>query len=156
MTMALVLILLVALLVVGVPVAIFVAGLGALGLYMFGGVPTLSGILRTAPLSSTSSYEIITVPMFILMAEFVIISGIANDLFRAAAMWVGRVRGGVAMATVLAGAGFAAISGSSTAAAATLASTSIPSMVKQGYDPKLGGGAVAISGPLAMTITASR
>src|SRR5690625_6213768 len=129
MTMALVLILLVALLIVGVPVAISMAVSGALGLYMFGGLPILSGILRTAPLSSTSSYEIITVPMFILMAEFVIISGIANDLFRAAAMWVGRVRGGVAMATVLAGAGFAAISGSSTAAAATLASTSIPSKI---------------------------
>src|SRR5690625_6930402 len=59
---------------------------GARGLYMCGGFRILSGILRTAPLSSTSSYEIITVPMFILMAEFVIISGIANDLFRAAAM----------------------------------------------------------------------
>lgn len=155
MTMALVLILLVALLIVGVPVAISMAVSGALGLYMFGGLPILSGILRTAPLSSTSSYEIITVPMFILMAEFVIISGIANDLFRAAAMWVGRVRGGVAMATVLAGAGFAAISGSSTAAAATLASTSIPSMVKQGYEPKLAGGVVAISGTLAMIIPPS-
>ncbi|HLS17800.1 MAG TPA: TRAP transporter large permease [Paenalcaligenes sp.] len=153
--MALVLILLVALLIVGVPVAISMAVSGALGLYMFGGLPILSGILRTAPLSSTSSYEIITVPMFILMAEFVIISGIANDLFRAAAMWVGRVRGGVAMATVLAGAGFAAISGSSTAAAATLASTSIPSMVKQGYEPKLAGGVVAISGTLAMIIPPS-
>src|SRR5690625_1812571 len=123
MTMALVLIILVVLLIVGVPVAISMAVSGAFGLYMFGGLSILTGILRTAPLSSTSSYEIITVPMFILMADFVIISGIANDLFRAAAMWVGRVRGGVAMATVLAGAGFAAISGSSTAAAATLAST---------------------------------
>src|SRR5690625_7627486 len=70
-------------------------------------------------------------------------------------MWVGRVRGGVAMATVLAGAGFAAISGSSTAAAATLASTSIPAMVRQGYEPKLAGGVVAISGTLAMIIPPS-
>src|SRR5690625_4572937 len=155
MTMALVLILLVALLIVGVPVALSMAVSGALGLYLFGGFPILYGILRTAPLSSTSSYEIITVPMFILMAEFVIISGIANDLFRAGAIWVGRVRGGVAMATVLAGAGFAAISGSSTAAAATLASTSIPEMVKQGYEPKLAGGVVAISGTLAMIIPPS-
>lgn len=153
--MALVLIILVVLLIVGVPVAISMAVSGAFGLYMFGGLSILTGILRTAPLSSTSSYEIITVPMFILMAEFVIISGIANDLFRAAAMWVGRVRGGVAMATVLAGAGFAAISGSSTAAAATLASTSIPAMVRQGYEPKLAGGVVAISGTLAMIIPPS-
>lgn len=155
MTMALVLLILVLLLIVGVPVAISMAVSGAFGLYMFGGLPILTGILRTAPMSSTSSYEIITVPMFILMAEFVIISGIANDLFRAGEVWVGRVRGGVAMATVLAGAGFAAISGSSTAAAATLASTSIPEMVKQGYEPKLAGGVVAISGTLAMIIPPS-
>src|SRR5690625_6035220 len=79
MTMALVLIILVVLLIVGVPVAISMAVSGAFGLYMFGGLSILTGILRTAPLSSTSSYEIITVPMFILMAEFVIISGIAKD-----------------------------------------------------------------------------
>lgn len=155
MTMVLVIIILIVLLIVGIPIAISMAVSGAFGLYMFGGLPILSGILRTSPLSSTSSYEIITVPMFILMAEFVIVSGIANDLFRAAAMWVGRVRGGVAMATVLAGAGFAAISGSSTAAAATLASTSIPAMVRQGYEPKLAGGVVAISGTLAMIIPPS-
>ncbi len=59
------------------------------------------------------------------------------------------------MATAIAGAGFGAISGSSTAAAATLASTSLPSMMEQGYDPKLAGGAVAISGTLAMLIPPS-
>ncbi|AVL71957.1 Neu5Ac permease [Oligella urethralis] len=155
MTMSIVIVILFLLLVIGVPVAISMAVSGAIGLYLFGGLPILQGILKTAPLSSTSSYEIITVPMFILMAEFVILSGVANSLFRAGEVWVGRVRGGVAAATVMAGAGFAAISGSSTAAAATLASTSIPEMVKQGYEPKLAGGVVAISGTLAMIIPPS-
>src|SRR5690625_3090954 len=155
MTMALVLILLVALLIVGVPVAISMFVSGALYIYMFGCFSILSGILRTAYLSSTSLYEIINVHMYIMMMVFMIFSGIANELFRAAAMLVRRVRGGVAMATVLAGAGFAAISGSSTAAAATLASTSIPAMVRQGYEPKLAGGVVAISGTLAMIIPPS-
>ena len=142
-------------LVVGLPVALALAVAGAAGLYMLGGMDFLIGILRTSPLSTASSYEIITIPMFILMAEFVIISGVANDLFRSASIWVGRVRGGLAMATALAGAGFGAISGSSTAAAATLASTSMPAMLREGYDPKLAGGVVAISGTLAMLIPPS-
>ena len=155
MTTTITLLLLVATLAVGLPVALALGVSGAVGLYMFGGLPVLAGILKTAPLSTANSYEIITIPMFILMAEFVILSGVASDLFRAATVWVGRVRGGAAMATALAGAGFGAISGSSTAAAATLASTSLPAMVKEGYDPKMAGGVVAISGTLAMLIPPS-
>ncbi|MBV0892070.1 TRAP transporter large permease [Paracoccus sp. Z118] len=155
MTVTIVLLILAFFLVVGLPVALSMAVSGAVGLYMLGGMQFLTGILRTSPLSTANSYEIITIPMFILMAEFVIISGVANDLFRSASIWVGRLRGGLAMATALAGAGFGAISGSSTAAAATLASTSMPAMLREGYDPKLAGGVVAISGTLAMLIPPS-
>ncbi|HWK68444.1 MAG TPA: TRAP transporter large permease [Rhizobiaceae bacterium] len=150
-----VLVLLGILLVIGLPVAFAMAVSGAIGLYFYGGMPILTGILNTTPLTTANSYEMITIPMFILMAEFVILSGIASDLFRAATIWVGRIRGGVAMATAIAGAGFGAISGSSTAAAATLAATSLPEMIKQGYEPKLAGGVVAISGTLAMLIPPS-
>lgn len=155
MTVAIVIIALFVLLAIGIPVALSMAVSGAIGLYLFGGMTILTGILKTSPLSSANSYEIITIPMFILMAEFVIISGIAEGLFRAAMIWVGRVRGGLAMATAIAGAGFGAISGSSTAAAATLSSTSIPAMLEHGYEPKLAGGVVAISGTLAMLIPPS-
>ena len=155
MTVTIVLLVLAFFLVVGLPVALAMAVSGATGLYMLGGMQFLTGILRTSPLSTANSYEIITIPMFILMAEFVIISGVANDLFRSASIWVGRLRGGLAMATALAGAGFGAISGSSTAAAATLASTSMPAMLREGYDPKLAGGVVAISRTLAMLIPPS-
>ena len=82
-------------------------------------------------------------------------SGVADGLFTAAKTWVGRVPGGLGMATALAGAGFGAISGSSTASAATLSATTMPAMLKQGYDPKLAGGVVAISGTLAMLIPPS-
>ncbi|MFG6637784.1 TRAP transporter large permease [Sulfitobacter sp. 1A12126] len=155
MTITIVLLILAFFLVVGLPVALAMAISGVAGLYMLGGMQFLTGILRTSPLSTANSYEIITIPMFILMAEFVIISGVANDLFRSASIWVGRLRGGLAMATALAGAGFGAISGSSTAAAATLASTSMPAMLREGYEPKLAGGVVAISGTLAMLIPPS-
>lgn len=144
-----------AMLTVGVPVGFAMGIAGAVGLYSIGGVPMLAGILETAPLSTTASYELITVPMFLLMAEFVILSGVAEELFKAAATWVGRVRGGLGIATAVAGAGFGAISGSSTAAAATLSATTIPAMMKQGYEPKMACGVVAISGTLAMLIPPS-
>src|SRR5690606_31910643 len=78
-----------------------------------------------------------------------------DDLFQAAAAWIGRVRGGLAMATAIAGAGVGAISRSSTAATATRSSTTIPSMMRQGYEPGLAAGVVAISGTLAMLIRPS-
>ena len=146
---------LVALLMLGTPVAFAMAIAGAVGLFMIGGLPMVLGILKTTAFSVANSYEIITIPMFILMAEFVILSGVADDLFTAASAWVGRLRGGLAMATAIAGAGFGAISGSSTAAAATLASTTVPAMLKQGYEPKLATGVVGVFGPLAMLIPPS-
>lgn len=155
MTAGLILFLLFMLLAIGMPVAFTLVFTGALGLYIVGGWDAMVGVLSTAPLSTAASYELISVPLFILMAEFVIMSGVADNLFKAAATWVGRVPGGLGMATALAGAGFGAISGSSTAAAATLSSTTMPAMLKQGYEPKLAGGVVAISGTLAMLIPPS-
>jgi len=155
MTAAFVVALLFGLLAIGMPVAFTLAFTGALGLYLVGGLDAVQGVLSTAPLSTAASYELISVPLFILMAEFVIMSGVADNLFKAAATWVGRVPGGLGMATALAGAGFGAISGSSTASAATLSSTTMPAMLKQGYEPKLAGGVVAISGTLAMLIPPS-
>jgi tripartite ATP-independent transporter DctM subunit len=144
-----------ALLFIGMPVAFAMLLAGVTGLYLVGGMSLVIGYLQTTPLASVTSYELITVPMFILMAEFVILSGVADDLFKAAATWVGRVPGGLGIATAFAGAGFGAISGSSTASAATLSSTSIPAMLQRGYEPKLACGVVAISGTLAMLIPPS-
>jgi tripartite ATP-independent transporter DctM subunit len=155
MSTALITAMLFALLAMGTPVAFSLIVTGSLGLYFVGGWDAMVGVLTTTPLSSAGSYELISVPLFILMAEFVILSGVADNLFRCAATWVGRVPGGLGMATALAGAGFGAISGSSTASAATLSSTTMPAMLKQGYDPKLAGGVVAISGTLAMLIPPS-
>jgi tripartite ATP-independent transporter DctM subunit len=86
------------------------------------------------------------------MAEFILLSGMADGLFKAAAAWFGRLRGGLGIATALAGAGFGAMCGTSTATAAALSATSLPAMIKQGYEPSLAAGVVAISGTLAMLI----
>ncbi len=155
MLAALIFLSLLLMLAAGVPVAFALTIAGTAGLLYTGGVGLLSGILSTTTLSTVSSFELTSIPMFILMAEFVIISGIADTLFRSASIWVGRTPGGLAIATALSGAGFGAISGSSTAAAATLSATSIPAMLRQGYEPKLACGVVAISGTLAMLIPPS-
>lgn len=144
-----------ALLALGTPVALALLVAGAGGLLAHGGVPMVLGMLKTSAGSAASSYELISIPMFMLMAEFVILSGVADNLFRSASTWVGRLPGGLGIATTLAGAGFAAISGSSTASAATLSSTTIPAMLRQGYEPRMACGVVAISGTLAMLIPPS-
>jgi tripartite ATP-independent transporter DctM subunit len=154
-TIAIVLTGLFGLLAIGMPVGFAMAISGSVGLYLVGGTAALIGILQTSSVSTVSSYELITIPMFLLLAEFVLVSGVAEDLFEAAAAWVGRVPGGLGMATALAGAGFGAICGSSAASAATLSSTSLPAMLKQGYEPRMAAGVVAISGTLAMLLPTS-
>ena len=143
------------LLAIGTPVGFAMAFSGSIGLLIVGGPSALFGILQTAPLSTVSSYELITIPMFLLMADLVLLSGVADDLFQTASAWVGRIPGGLGMATALAGAGFGAICGTSTASAATLSSTSLPAMIRQGYEPKMAAGVVAISGTLSMLLPTS-
>ncbi len=147
--------LLLLLLLLKVPVAFAILLAASCGLAMVGGQDVLLGVLQATPLSAVANYEFVTVPMFLLMAEFVIVSGVADGIFVAATAWVGRMRGGLAIATALAGAGFTAICHSSTAAAATLSATSIPAMLRANYEPKLAYGVVAISGTLGMLIPPS-
>jgi tripartite ATP-independent transporter DctM subunit len=144
-----------ALLALAIPVGLVMAIVGIGGLHAIGGWNMVKGIVSTAPLTSASSYDFVTLPMFLLMAEFVLISGVADDIFRAAAAWTSRIRGGLGMATALAGAGFGAICGTSTAAAATLSATTLPAMIKQGYRPDIASGVVTVSGTLSMLIPPS-
>lgn len=139
----------------GLPVAISLLLAGSLGIMLIGGQELLAGILSSAPGSALKSYELLTIPMFILMAELMSASGIANSLFAAIAAWTSRVRGGLGIATAMTGAAFGAVSGSSTAAAVTLSKTTIPALLNQGYTPRMAGGVVAISGTLAMLIPPS-
>lgn len=155
MAVAIGFILLGGLLIIGLPVAVALALSGGVGLYLVGGMPLANGILTSAPLGAVDHYEFVIIPMFILMANFILISGVSEDMFDIARTWMGRTPGGLAHATAITGAMFGAISGSSTAAAATLSSTTIPGMIKQGYDPRLASGVVAISGTLSMLVPPS-
>ena len=150
-----IIVLLCVLLAIGMPIAFAIAVAGSIGLYFVGGFGQLMSFLETVPLSGAGHYELLTIPMFILMAEFVIVSGVADDLFDVINVWVARVRGGLGISTILAGAAFGAICGSSAASAATLSATAIPQMTKRGYDTKLASGLTAIVGTLAVMIPPS-
>lgn len=139
----------------GMPVAFALGVAGAIGLYAYGGFDTVSGILGTVPYRSAAHYTLSTLPMFILMAQFVSVSGIVDDVFTAAQRWLQRLPGGLAITTIFAAAGMAAMSGSSTASAATLSTMAVPQMVKHGYSPRVATGVVTVAGTLAIMIPPS-
>lgn len=139
----------------GMPVAFALGVAGAIGLYVFDGMDTVLGLLGTVPYRSAAHYTLSTVPMFILMAQFISVSGIVDDVFTAAQRWLERLPGGLAITTVFAAAGMAAMSGSSTASAATLSTMAVPQMVRHGYSPRIATGVVTIAGTLAIMIPPS-
>jgi tripartite ATP-independent transporter DctM subunit len=101
------------------------------------------------------NYTLSVVPLFILMGNLVTRAGMSQGLFRAAYAFVGHLRGGLAMATVWASAGFGGICGSSIATAATMAKVAYPSMRRFGYSDRLAAGAVAAGGTLGIMIPPS-
>jgi C4-dicarboxylate transporter, DctM subunit len=101
------------------------------------------------------NYTLSVVPLFILMGNFVTRAGLSHELFRAAYAFIGHLRGGLAMATVIACAGFGAICGSSIATAATMARVAYPSMKRFGYSDALATGAIAAGGTLGIMIPPS-
>jgi C4-dicarboxylate transporter, DctM subunit len=149
------LLLLVILLVVRLPVGFALILSSAVGILMNSSFDAMMGVLRTAPYRGTSSYVLVTIPMFILMAHFATQSGITNNIFSSLNKWLGRLPGGVALATVFASAGLGAISGSSAASAATMGRVAVPEMKRLGYDTKFALGAVAASGTLAIMVPPS-
>ncbi|MBI1291409.1 TRAP transporter large permease subunit [bacterium] len=102
-----------------------------------------------------ANYGLSVIPLFLLMGVFIHRSNISEDLFRAAFAIVGARRGGLAHATVLACAGFSAVSGSSLATAATMTKVAMPHMRKYGYDDRLSAGVVAAGGTLGIMIPPS-
>lgn len=155
MIVAGVLILLVLFLAAGMPVGIALGVSGVAGLYFSGGVAAVTSIMATVPYRTTASYTLTTVPMFILMAQFIAAGGIVEEVFAAARRWLERLPGGLAIASILASAGVAAMSGSSTASAATMAAVTVPEMKRHGYTESVAAGVVTVAGTLAIMIPPS-
>ena len=119
----------------GMPIAFAFTLVGTLGIILLRGlVPGLS-MLDTAPFTWGSAVSLLPLPLFILMGQFAVHSGISQDLYDTAHKWIGRFRGGLALATVAASTGFAACSGSSVASAATMATIAYPAMSRPQIQP---------------------
>ena len=104
---------------------------------------------------AASNYNLLVIPMFVLMGNLAGVSGMSNDLFAAAYRWMGHLRGGLASATIAACAGFAALSGSSLASAVTMGRVALPEMKRYKYADSLATGSVAAGGTLGFLIPPS-
>ena len=110
--------------------------------YMQGWWPAL-GLLIHSPIRTVTDFNFSVIPMFVLMGTLVAKSGMSAELFRVARAWLGHLPGGLAMATVFACGGFAAINGSTVATAATMTTVALPEMRRYGYHPGLSMGVIA-------------
>ena len=143
------------LLILEVPIAFAMMIAATTGLYLTGGLPFVASYLADVYHSVSASYVFLTIPMYVLMAQYMAQSGMARDVIRASDLWLGRLRGGLGVACVMASAFMAAIIGSSTASAATMSAAAYPSMREVGYDARVSVGVIAISGTLAIMIPPS-
>ena len=140
---------------VRMPIAVAMFAAGGIGYVMQTGWGPFSNFLNTQAFARFASYDLSVIPLFILMGHFATQGGISKALFRFAAAVMGRFRGGLAMASVLACAAFGAICGSSVATAATITSVALPEMKRHGYSGRLSTGTLAAGGTLGILIPPS-
>ncbi len=138
-----------------IPIGPGMALVGFAGFAFLSGMGPALGVLRQVPFEIFSEYNLSVVPLFILMGSFSMTAGLSEDLYRVAYKWLGHLKGGLAMATVGACAFFAAISGSSVATAATMATVALPEMRRYKYAPSLATGSIAAGGSIGILIPPS-
>lgn len=142
-------------LAVGVHIGVALGLGGLLGMYLSVGPNAAWAQLATVPFSTTNSFTLAVIPLFILMGTLATQAGLTTDLYKAAHHWLGRLAGGLAMATTLASAAFGAACGSTIVNAAVFTKIAMPEMVRFGYDKRLSAGCIAASGTLASLIPPS-
>ena len=147
--------LMVLLLVSQIPIGIVMALVGFLGFACFVSPGASLEMVASTGYGTMADYGLTVIPLFILMGEFAFNSGISRDLYITSYKWMGRIPGGLAIATIWACAGFAAVCGSSVAAAATMGTVTIPEMAKYNYAPSLRTACVAAGGTLGILIPPS-
>ncbi|WP_167050580.1 TRAP transporter large permease [Salinibacterium sp. ZJ77] len=143
------------LLIFEVPIAWCLAISGALGVVMLKTFAIGAGLLGSVPFQATSSYSFIVVPLYILLGTLVMKAGIAERVYALANRIFRRFPGGIGVATVAACAGFAAVSGSSVATAATIGKSSVLEMQRNGYKDSFATGIVGIAATLGILIPPS-
>ena len=138
------------------PIGAAMFGVGFVGLWLATDSPTMAlNLLKGESYATFSSYSLSIIPMFLLMGQFAALSGMSGALFRAADGWLGHRKGGVAMASVGACAGFGAICGSSLATAATMGRVALPELRRCGYSGGFATATLAAGGTLGILIPPS-
>jgi tripartite ATP-independent transporter DctM subunit len=143
------------LMAVRVPISVAMFAAGSIGYVMQTGWAPFANFLNDEAFARFASYDLSVIPLFILMGHFATQGGISKALFEFAAGVMGRFRGGLAMAAVLACAAFGAICGSSVATAATITSVALPELKRHGYSGRLATGTLAAAGTLGILIPPS-
>ena len=143
------------LMAVRIPISVAMFGAGTVGYLMQAGWGPFSSFLNTQAFARFANYDLSVIPLFILMGQFATQGGISKALFQFAASVMGRFKGGLAMAAVLACAAFGAICGSSVATAATITGVALPEMKRHGYSGRLSTGTLAAGGTLGILIPPS-
>lgn len=138
-----------------VPLAFSMLGVSLIGIYIVRGQGSLETVIQSTLWDQSNNYLLSTIPMFILMGEFIFLSGISSEIFSTARKWFGRVRGGLAMSTVGASAMFAASSGSSVATTGTMGVVAFDEMAKRNYNKSLASGSIISGGTLGILIPPS-
>ncbi|MER5173473.1 TRAP transporter large permease [Thioclava kandeliae] len=143
------------LLLCGVPIAFALAGVGVVGVAsIIGWTPALS-LMGSAFFDNGRDYSLSVLPLFLMMGNFVVQSGIATELYNAAYAWLRHRKGGLATATVVACGAFSSVCGSSMATAATMTRIALPSMRRFGYPDQLSTASIAAGGTLGILIPPS-
>jgi tripartite ATP-independent transporter DctM subunit len=149
------LVVLVGLIALRVPIAYTMILVGIAGILWQSGPAVLLNQLKDLGYSQFSNYDLTVLPMFILMGGLAARCRLSYDLFRGANAWLGRFRGGIAMAAVAACGGFGAVCGSSTATASTMGQVALPELKRYRYSPTLATGTLAAGGTLGILIPPS-
>ena len=144
-----------ALMAVRAPIAVSMFAAGAIGYVTQTGWAPFASFLNTQAFARFAGYDLSVIPLFILMGHFATKGGISKSLFEFAAGVMGRFKGGLAMASLLACAAFGAISGSSVATAATITGVALPEMQRHGYSGRLATGTLAAGGTLGIQLPPS-
>jgi tripartite ATP-independent transporter DctM subunit len=146
---------LLALLATRIPIGVAMLAVGIVGYGIIAGVDALLSYLKTEMYWRFTTYDLSVVPLFVLMGNFAAKAGLSQALFRAANVWLGHFRGGIAMAAIGGCAGFGAIAGSSLATAATMGQVALPELKRYNYSGALATGTLAAGGTLGILIPPS-
>ena len=138
-----------------VPIGVAMGLVGVFGFASIRGINPALNLLATSPIRAIADFNLSLVPFFILMGIFATNSGMSRELFRAGNAWLGSFRGGLALSTIAACAGFAAICGSTVATAATMTKIALPEMRRFGYRDETASGVIAAGGTLGILIPPS-